>query len=337
MDANLLRELAREREARQAAGGTKPLRREDSDDVPLLATQEREAQQGAGATMPLRREDSDDVPLLADQSVVRTPGAAAAARPPPPAYDEAIGGVSAGNVQPLQQLILRLMPLGFASEQITAAWSALGGTPSEAAVLGVLLNEDTGSPAHVPSFTRSISRQGSGVSERSLERANAEVQLRAMGFTPVQIRAAAEAVGSHSVRAMTDHLLKGDSATVAPAAPPDPRKALLRDMCRRLPEFDELQVDNALEAVGRAAGAGAPDEQELRQWIQGAMYLLSARMKLHAACMHAPASTRTSPSACRLRRASLHYMRALQALRGLLSHTYPIPARHATSVTSQAT
>jgi len=270
------------------------LRREDSDDVPLLATQERETRQGAGGIKSLRREDSDDVPLLADQSVVHAPDAAAAARPPPPAYNVALGGVSVENVEPLQQLILRLMPLGFSSEQITAAWSALGSTPSAAAVVGVLTNEDTGSPAHVPSFTRSMSRQGSGVSERSLERVKAEVQLQAMGFTPVQIAAAAEAVGSHSVRAMTDHLLKGDAATVVPAAPPDPRKALFRDMCRRLPEFDEVQVDNALEAVERAAGTGAPNEHELRKWIQGAMCLLSARMKPHAACPRI--HTHTSPS-----------------------------------------
>jgi hypothetical protein len=220
----------------------------------------------------MEREESDDILLLADQSVFQhaAPGpAASGVRPPPPAYTEALGPhVGAANVEALQQMVLKLLPMGFSSEQITTAWSALGHAPSEAEVVGWLLNEDTGSPAHVPSFTRTLRREGSGVSESYREWANTEVKLMAMGFTSGQIAAGACAVGSQSLREITDFLLKPDAVSVAPA-PPDARTQLVRDMQHRLKDFDEVQVDNALEAVGSAAGSGVPDAHELRQWIEG--------------------------------------------------------------------
>lgn len=266
----------------------------------------------------LEREESDDIPLLADQSVIKpaaagpTPGANAAGgvattggvrplppaytealvataggvRPPPPAYTEALGPhIAAANIEALQQMILKLLPMGFSSEQITAACSALGNAPSEAQVVGWLLNEDTGSAAHVPSFTRVLRREGSGVSESYREWANTEVKLMAMGFTSGQIAAAACAVGSQSLREITNFLLKPDAASVAPA-PHDARTQLVRDMQHRLKDFDEVQVDNALEAVGSAAGSGAPDAHELRQWIEGTSptFSVSARIKLFSLC-----------------------------------------------------
>jgi len=240
----------------------------------------------------LVREESDDIPILADQSVFQPaapappPGAASGVRPPPPAYTEALGPhVGAANVEALQQMVLKLLPMGFSSEQITAAWSALGHAPSEAEVVGWLLNEDTGSPAHVPSFTRILRREGSGVSESYREWANTEVKLMAMGFTSGQIAAAAFEVGSQSLREITDFLLKPDAVSVAPA-PPDARTQLVRDMQHRLKDFDEVQVDNALEAVGSAAGSGAPHAHELRQWIEGfsPTFSVSARVKLFYLC-----------------------------------------------------
>jgi hypothetical protein len=292
-------------EATVVAGGWK-LEREESDDVPLLADQSVlkhapgagvPAAPGAvrppppaytearGHAAPGESPTTAETPvnavldpmalLLAAKNDDAAEANARAARvlaagcmrPPPPAYSDALGQhAGAARIEALQQMVLKLLPMGFSSEQISAAWSALGHAPSEAAVIGWLLSEDTGSAAHVPSFTRM--REGSGVTESYREWANTEVKLMAMGFTSGQIAAAAAAVGSQSLREITDFLLKPDAASLAPARP-DARTQLVRDMKHRLKDFDEVQVDNALEAVGSAAGSGAADAHELRKWIEG--------------------------------------------------------------------
>jgi len=185
-----------------------------------------------------------------------------------------------------QLIISRLLPLGFSSQQITAAFDLLGASATEPQVIGFLLNEDTGSPTHVPEFTRGLSRlecsggggvSGGVVSSASHERVNAEVQLRAMGFTTVHIAAARDAVGSYSLPAMTDFLLKSacSTAVTPPLLPPAAavgrardRAELVREMKRCLKDFSEVQIDNALDAVESVAGGGSAPADEIRHWIQ---------------------------------------------------------------------
>lgn len=165
-----------------------------------------------------------------------------------------------------QKLNAKLMPMGFTEAQIRAACVALGDTASEHALVGFLLSDAAAPPADSPA---------AGAAD------DGEAKLRAMGFSVAQIAVAKDAVGDGSLQKMTNFLLQSeapDGISAAGGAPADqtqPRTGLelVREMKHRLRDFSEVQVENAVQAVGCAAGEGGgegePDADEIRKWIEG--------------------------------------------------------------------
>ncbi len=103
------------------------------------------------------------------------------------------------------------------------------------------------------------------------EKANAEVRLRDMGFTTAQIQLAREAVGSPSnVAALTEWLLRSGQAPpgqelVAAGGVRDLRAELVRRLKHH--SLSEVQVDNALDAVGGVTDSSEASIERLRKWI----------------------------------------------------------------------
>lgn len=148
-----------------------------------------------------------------------------------------------------QQLVAKLLPMGFSVGQISAACASLGGSASEAAVIGLLLGEDAGGSPASPSITKPP------------DGGDAEARLRAMGFTQAQIAGSKDAVGS-SLPARTEYLLGAGSAPPARNC----REEMVGKMKNQLHDFNEVQVDNALDAI---EAAGAPlSEDAVRAWIE---------------------------------------------------------------------
>ena len=103
------------------------------------------------------------------------------------------------------------------------------------------------------------------------EKANAEVRLRDMGFTPAQIQLAHEAVGSLlNVRALAEWLLRSGQEPlgqelVAAGGVRDLRAELVRKLKHH--SLSEVQVDNALDAVGGVTDSSEASIEKLRKWI----------------------------------------------------------------------
>ncbi len=109
------------------------------------------------------------------------------------------------------------------------------------------------------------------------EKVNAEVRLRDMGFTTAQIQLAREAVGSLSnVAALTEWLLRSGQAPpgqeqVAAGGVRDLRAELVRKLKHH--SLSEVQVDNALDAVGSVTDSSETSIEKLRKWIAENMEL----------------------------------------------------------------
>jgi hypothetical protein len=103
------------------------------------------------------------------------------------------------------------------------------------------------------------------------EKANAEVRLRDMGFTTAQIQLAHDAVGSLSnVAALTEWLLRSGQEPlgqelVAAGGVRDLRAELVRKLKHH--SLCEVQVDNALDAVGGVTDSSEASIEMLRKWI----------------------------------------------------------------------
>ena len=157
-----------------------------------------------------------------------------------------------------QKLCAKLMPMGFTEDQIRAACVALGDAASEAALVGFLLSDAAATP---PADSRAAGSADDG-----------DAKLRAMGFSVAQIASAKDAVGDGSLQKMTDFLLQSGGASA------DQTRArtgleLVKAMKHRLRDFSEVQVENAIQAVGGAGGEGGgdaePDADAIRKWIEG--------------------------------------------------------------------
>jgi hypothetical protein len=103
------------------------------------------------------------------------------------------------------------------------------------------------------------------------EKANAELRLRDMGFTTAQIQLAHEALGSLSnVAALTEWLLRSGQEPlgqelVAAGGVRDLRAELVSKLKHH--SLSEVQVDNAIDAVGGVTNSSEGSIEKLRKWI----------------------------------------------------------------------
>ena len=146
------------------------------------------------------------------------------------------------------EVVAKLVGMGFTSTQIREAGVALPGA-SQSQIVDYLLGIGSGA---------------------AVQRLN-EVRLRDMGFTTAQIRLAHEAVGSLSnVAALTEWLLRSGQEPlgqelVAAGGVRDLRAELVRKLKHH--SLSEVQVDNALDAVGGVADSSEASIEKLRKWI----------------------------------------------------------------------